>query len=205
MNTQDISRTAVTGYLSLVRVPLDAAIGLLPGDPGRAQTRKLALDRADATARALAAAVLRDATLREDAQRRRLATQERERALNLRTQAKQTAQKADERLDEREEQAQERRRQAAEQAKARRAAAARERRERTKQARETEQQRTQASRKVQAKVEERIDEREPQERLAVLEVKEKAQREQEVALAEQAEADRLADAAASIKEERKAQ
>ena len=202
MNTHTISRTAVNGYLRLARTPVDLAIGLLPGDPAAGEARKLAVDRADATARAVAAALLRDPQLRDDAQRRRKAAQERARALSLRAQARRTGEAADEHLDERHEQAEERRRRAAEQAKERRAAAARERRERTKRAQQTERKREQASRDVHAKVEDRIEEREPAERLEVVEAQAQAQREQETALAEQAEAQRLAEAAAALKEER---
>jgi hypothetical protein len=52
-------------------------------------------------------------------------------------------------------------------------------------------------------VEEKIEELAPEARLDTLEEKAAAQREREVALAERDEAQRLADAAAALKEERK--
>src|SRR5947209_9415048 len=197
---QGISRSAVKGYLKLARTPLDAAVGLLPGDR---EARQLALDRADATARAFAGAVLRDQSLREDAQRRRAAASEREKALRLKGEAQQKAAEADQRLDQRHDQAQQRRRRAAERAEERRESATRERRQRTKRAEQAEQQRKEASQQVEAGVQERIDEREPKERLAVLDAKAKATGERGDALTERDEARRLAEAAANVKDERK--
>src|SRR5436305_13171860 len=108
---QGISRSAVKGYLKLARTPLDAAVGLLPGDR---EARQLALDRADATARALAGAVLRDQSLREDARRRRAAASARERAIKPQSEAEHKSVEADQPLDQRHEQAQQRRRRSAE-------------------------------------------------------------------------------------------
>ncbi len=68
MNARAIPRTAVESYLRLVRLPLDGAVGLLPGNrTGAKPAAKLALDRADATLRAVIATILRDPALREDA------------------------------------------------------------------------------------------------------------------------------------------
>ena len=56
MNARTLPRTAVDGYLRLVRLPLDTAIGLLPGNGnGPAPAAKLAVDRADASVRAVVA------------------------------------------------------------------------------------------------------------------------------------------------------
>src|SRR6059058_2112047 len=106
MNVRVIPRTAVTGYLKLVRTPLDSAIRLLPGSNGDgAKPTRLAVDRADATVRSVAGSLLADPVLREDGARRHQAARERERGMRLRSQAAETAEQADARLQEREEQA----------------------------------------------------------------------------------------------------
>ena len=66
MNIRVIPRTAVNSWLKLVRLPLDGAIRLLPGSgSGPRPTAKLAIDRADATVRAVIAGVLGDSQLSE--------------------------------------------------------------------------------------------------------------------------------------------
>ena len=69
MNARRIPGTAVENSLRLVRVPLDAAIGRLPGNgTGARPTARLALDRADVAVRAFAGTILGDSVLSEDAQ-----------------------------------------------------------------------------------------------------------------------------------------
>src|SRR5206468_5678012 len=59
VNVTTIPAIAIDRYLKLVRIPLDTAIGFLPGNgDGRGPAAELALDRADATLRAIAASVL---------------------------------------------------------------------------------------------------------------------------------------------------
>src|SRR5687768_11296672 len=108
MTTRTIPRAAVDVYLRVARLPVDTAVGLLPGDDqGIRPAAQLTVDRADATLRDLAGLVLADRELRADAARRRIAADERERALRLRAEARRTKQQADERLGERQESAQE--------------------------------------------------------------------------------------------------
>jgi hypothetical protein len=82
MNARSIPRTAVESSLRLVRVPLDAAIGWLPGNGTGARPKaSLAFDRSDATVHAVAGqdqvarqrakAELRANGRREDAERER--------------------------------------------------------------------------------------------------------------------------------------
>ena len=79
MNARSIPGAAVENSLRLVRVPLDAAIGWLPGNgTGARPTARLALDRADAALRAFAGTIFGDSVLSEDAQMRRAALNERE-------------------------------------------------------------------------------------------------------------------------------
>src|SRR3989442_1775457 len=109
MDVRWIPRTAVDGYVRLARRPLDAALGLV--DRNGAGT--IAVDRVDATVRAIAGAALRDDRLREDATRRREAANERERALRLAAEAELRGQRgADEAVEHRQE-AQRTRREAA--------------------------------------------------------------------------------------------
>src|SRR5947209_9468480 len=149
MNVQVIPRTALKGYLRLVRTPVDAAIGLLPGNGNGAKpTAELAVDRADAAVRSVAGTLLRDPALREDGERRRQAARERERGLRLRSQAEETAQQADARLQEREEQARKQRQRARQTASARRRQAESQAHQEKQRAAKTEMRRREASRKV---------------------------------------------------------
>jgi hypothetical protein len=79
MSTRTISRVALTSSLRLARLPLDLAIAFLPA--GGRQAARSAVDQADANVRALAAAILSDDVLREDAQRRYATTEARERLM----------------------------------------------------------------------------------------------------------------------------
>lgn len=204
MNIRSIPRTAVKGSLRAVRLPLDAAIGALPGgDQQRRTNVKLALDRADATALAIAGSLLRDGDLLEDAQRRRRAADERGRALKLRDQAERRGEQADAQLQKTEEQAEQRRRKASQQASQRRQRAAEERTQRSRRAAQAEQRRTEASRQAEERTEERIEEQGNRERLDALETEARAERQAEEALVERDESRRLGDAAARAKAERK--
>jgi hypothetical protein len=204
MNVALIPRTVVTGYLRLVRTPVDTAIGLLPGNGnGPKPAAQLAVDRADAAVRSVAGALLRDPVLLEDGQRRRQAALERERAIRLRTHEEQTAETADDRLERREEQAQTQRQRARETANARRRQAETKAQKERKQAAETETRRREASRKAAAKREEAIEQRAPREELESLEAKSEALRAREAEVAARDEARRLADAATKVRAERK--
>ena len=115
MNVRFIPRTAITGYLRLVRLPLDAVVGLLPHDgSGAGASAELALDRTDASIRTVAGTILGDQVLLDDARRRRVAAEERRRALRLRGEAERESQEADSRLAERQERAERQRREAEE-------------------------------------------------------------------------------------------
>ena len=113
MSPRAIPRTFLGGYLKLIRLPLDTAVRLLPGNgAGPRATAEVALDRIDALTRSIAGTLLVDPVLREDAQRRGAAASERQRAARLRSQAQTTTEEADERVEKRERQASRRRKQA---------------------------------------------------------------------------------------------
>jgi len=198
MNVRLIPRTAVAGYIWLIRTPLDSAIGLLPGNgDGPKPAAQLAVDRADATVRSVAGTLLRDPVLLEDGQRRRQAARERERAVSLRSREQQTGETADAQLEQRDEQA----RQTADNRRRQAETTAQKERE---QATKTETRRREASRKAAAKREEAIEDRAPREDLQALEAKSEALSAREAEVAARDEARRLADAATKVRAERKA-
>jgi hypothetical protein len=205
MNVRVIPRTAVQGYLKLVRTPVDTAIGLLPGNgKGAKPSAQLAVDRADATVRSVVGTLLGDRVLREDGARRRQAAQERERGLRLRDHAEQTAEQADARLQERERQAQQERRRARQTATARRREAETKAQKKKQQAARTESRRREAAHDVAAQREQAIERRAPHEELETLEAKSDALRAREQEITARDEARRLAEAARQVKAERKA-
>ena len=205
MNSRSIPRAAVDGSLRLVRVPLDAAIGRLPGNgTGVRPTARLALDRADATLRAFAGTILGDSVLREDAEMRRVALKERERAQALRSEAQEQNEEADARLQERQDQVARQRAQAELRAKSRRDAADRERGEKTRRAGELERSRLAASDNAAARADAAINQRAPKARLETLDARSDALRQKEAALSANDEARRLREAASRARAARKA-
>ena len=199
MTTRTIPRVALGAYLRVVRAPFDGLVALLPGDGA-----SLALDRTEATIRALAGMALGDAQLVEDAQRRRVAADERERAIRLHAEAERRTDAEDERLAERREDAERRREQAAEQANARRRRARKSEQQTRSRAGEAERKRRAAARKTAQQADETIDERERRARLETLDTKAEALDEHDDAMTAEDEARRLAEAAAAAKAERKA-
>ena len=205
MTVRRISGTAVESSLRLVRLPLDAAIGRLPGNgTGARPTARLALDRADAAVRAFAARILGDSVLREDAQMRRVALKAREQGQALRGEAEQKTEEADARLQERQDQVARQRAQAELRAKRRRDEAGRKRKEKTRRAEQIERKRLAASSAAAERADQAVSERAPRARLETLDAKTGALRKQEEALAANDEARRLRKAASRAKAERKA-
>lgn len=194
---RSISRTMLDRYLKVVKWPLDRGARL-----GGERT-EIALDRADATVRATAATVIGDGELREDAERRFTAADERERALKLRMEAELKAENADTRLEERKQTAA-RQKQAAD----RRSAEAKQRAEKAKQAKkenvkEVERRRKSANATAAARKTEAIEAKERRQRLEALDEEAKALEKREQALVAKDEAQRLGNAAATVKEARK--
>jgi hypothetical protein len=195
-----ISRNALTGGLTLARLPLDSAFRLA-GD--RATSAKLAVDRADAVIRTVFAAAFRDEVLADDAARRRQAANERERAVHLRSEAQERTARADERTQERRQQADERRRAAAEEAERKRDQAVKRRRAVKSRASKTAARRRESAEKSAARSEEAIEARAKRERLETLDDKAKALDKRDEALTAADETRRLAEAAAAVKTQRK--
>jgi flagellar biosynthesis GTPase FlhF len=189
MSIRAIPRSAIGGSIRAARLPLDIAVGLLPGNgDGPSASATVALDRVEAHLRDLAGIALADEALREDAALRRLAADERERALRLRAAAARRAQVADERLDETLEETEEQREQAAERARRQREQAAAQRKQRSQQAAQTAGERKASSTRAAAAREEVIEEQATDARLEQLEREAAALDETAAALATESEA-----------------
>ena len=205
MNARTLPRFAVDQSLKFMRFPIDATIARLSGgrETGAGPAAKLAVDRVDATVRSLAASLLNDPILRDDAQARDAASSERERAMKLRDEAQRQSERADKRLGERRDQA-ERQRERADQhvaSKVERANASRD--EKAKKAATTEKQRLASSRQAEARTEDAVEQRANQKRVAALDAQSESLSDRQEALTAADEADRLASAAARAKDERK--
>lgn len=203
MSPARTTTTAVDRSLKLIRIPLDLAVGLLPGaQTGPGAAARLAVERLDASARGVLAAVLHDDRLTEDARRRAAAADERERAVRLRREGEARQQQAEERLDDRREQASERRERAGSRASSRRQQAERTREATTRRAKQAQGERTAANRHSEERTEEAIDATESARRLPGVEEQAEALGEREAALARADEARRLGDAATRVKQQR---
>ena len=200
MALRTASRLGVTASVRAARLPFDVGIRLV-GDPD--SSLALAVDRADARARALAGFVLGDADLQEDAARRHAATDERVRALRLREQAGDVADQADERLTEQEKAAVRRRADAAAAAERRKAEAEERRQSRDAESAQAAERRRRATESAKATAQQAARERAEAARLDVLEEKAEALEQEEEALIASDEAERLARAAELAKESRK--
>lgn len=205
MSLRDIPRTAVGSAVKLTRLPLDIVVSMLPGNgTGTKPAAAIAVDRFEATLRDAAGIALFDNELREDATRRRLAADERERELRLRAEAERRSAEADERFSARVEDAEDRRSAAEQRAEHERQAAEQRKQQRAANAARRAQTRKAANRKVRAKVEQKIEQDSDAARLEALEKEAKALEEREAALTAQSEAQRLQAEATKKKAARKA-
>src|SRR5947209_5181354 len=110
MQLPTLAHRAVDQWLKILRLPVQASLQVLPnGSQGPRNAALLTVDRADATVRATIGSILNDNELVADAQRRRVAAEERERALSLRLTAEAKKAEADDRLAERHEELDQRR------------------------------------------------------------------------------------------------
>jgi hypothetical protein len=201
MTLRTISSTAVGASLKLARFPVDGVLRVAGG--ARANGVKLILDRADARIRALAGKALGDESLQEDARRRGLAADERERAMHLRAEAELRSERADEQVAAKERAAERRRGRAAESAKRQRRQAEERRESRKRQAAQATHRRRNAAEKSADQSEKAIEERAKLEHLEHLDTKAEALEEKEAALRAEDEARRLRAAASDAKAERK--
>lgn len=200
MALRTASRLGVAASVRAARLPFDVGIRLV-GDPD--SSLALAVDRADARARALAGFFLGDADLQDDAARRHAATDERVRALRLREQAEDVADRADQRLAEQEKAAVRRRADAAAETQRRKAEAEERRQSREAESAQAADRRRRAAESAKATAQQTARERAEAARLDALEEKAEALEQEEEALIASDEAKRLARAAEAAKESRK--
>lgn len=199
MDLLSLPRHAVAGYIKLARLPLDTTVKLA----GRGERGKLVVDRAGAAARDVAGATLGDDELRRDAQLRRAATDERERAHDLRDAAEQRERDADERYAERKQTAAGRRRQASQRAGPKRRTAEQRHDANRSQVRKTARARKAATDRATASKQDAIDARAKRQRLSTLDRTAEALERRDAAVTAQDEAKRLGNAAARAKAKRK--
>lgn len=198
MSMRTTSRSAVRGYVKLLRLPLDAAAGMRTRNGGR-----IGLDRLEAVVLGVAGRTLRDEELVRDGERVRLAADERERAARLRADAQTRSEVAEKRLSEKEETAEQQRREAARRAADRKKRADQQRQAETRRVAGVESQRRRASQTAQARKEEAIEGRAKRVRLEQLDEEADALAKQQNALTARKEAQRLRSAASRTKAARK--
>jgi len=206
MSLQTIPRTAVDGYLKLLRLPADAvARALRPTNAHDGETTgvELALDRAEATLRDVAGSVLRDPELRDDAWRRRAAANERERALTLRAAAERRGQEADAELATRAKTAEQHREEAAGREQEKEERADQQRAAESRELAQVESRRRAAAEDKAQKAEEALEDRSRRARLEQLNAEAQTLEEEQEALTARSESQRLRRAAGETKAARK--
>jgi hypothetical protein len=206
MSLQTMTRTAVDGYLKLLRLPADAVAGALRPRNGRDDETtavELALDRVEATLRDVAGSVLHDPQLREDARRRRVAANERERALELRAAADRHSLEADGELAARAETAEQHRRAAARREQEKKERVQQQRAAESRQLAQVENRRRAAVEDEAKNAEEAIEGRSRRARLEQLHTETQTLDEEQAALTARSEAQRLRRAASETKTARK--
>jgi hypothetical protein len=204
MSLRTISRSAVGGYVKLVRLPLDAAIRLRPRNRGNGQPAgTIALDRFEARLRSIAGRTLRDEELVQDADRRRLAADERERAEHLRAEADRRTAHAEAQAMDKSTKAEQQRRRASERAAQRKKLAGNRRRAETRRIADVKARRRRANKNGAARKEDAIDDRAKRVRLKQLDREADALAKKQDALTAKSEAERLRRTASRTKAARK--
>ena len=204
MSARAISRSAVGGYIKMLRLPFDAAVGLRTRN-GRKDLSGAAitLDRFEARLRSIAGHTLRDDELVQDAERRRLAADERERAGDMRAEAQRRSDHGEERLSEREKKADQQRRHAARLAADRKKRAEQQREAESRRIAGLETRRRRANQKTTARKAEEIEDRSKRARLQQLDQEADALAKKREALTTKNESQRLRRAASAAKSKRK--
>lgn len=203
MSIRKLPGTALDRYLNLVKMPLDAAARRTRKSDDATSAAELLLDRVDATVRDTAGRVFGDQELQDEARRRRVAADERERALRLKAEAKARTQEADQEFAQRQRAAEDRRQQAEKRAQEEKQRIEREKEAKQREVTKVASQRKAANRKVASTVEGAVEDRAKRSRLEQLETETGALREEEAALDAKAKAEQLSVAAGKAKAARK--
>jgi len=200
--TKTIPGKAVDGALKIARVPVDKLLEVAPENKATTSIG-LAVDRTDAAVRGAAGTVLRDGGLAQDADKRRSATSERERALKLRANAEKKVDTAEADAEKKRQEVEARKQKAAADAKKKREQAKKQADAKKAQAEKDEKQKKQAASKKAAEKKQKAAKNGKVEKLEELEKKSEALEVKEAAVTAQAEARRLEDSASKVKEKRK--
>jgi colicin import membrane protein len=203
MSMRTISRSAVGGYIKLLRLPWDAAFAARASTGENHSGGTIVLDRFEARLRSIAGRALHDDELVRDAERRRLAADERARAGRLRVDAQRRSEHAEERLTGRVKEAQQQRRQAARQAADRKKDAERRRQAESRRIDALEARRRRANESAAAAKEEAIEHRSKGARLQQLDEEAHTLARKQDALTAKNESQRLRQAASKAKATRK--
>jgi hypothetical protein len=199
-----IRHKMVTTWLDVARLPADVATRVLPnGTAGPRARAQVFVDHVDAATRTILGGLLRDEELEADGRRRRIAADERADALRLHTVADEKLAEADRRVEQaRTQAAKDRDRSRKEAAKAIEQVAekAEDRKDRVEQQADAAERQVEQAREAEL---ERVEKQAKRARLAAVEDEAKALDAEAAALTAEDEAERLADAAASAKEQRK--
>ena len=208
MSLQTLSRTAVNGYLKVLRLPANAVAGVLRprnSRDGETTAVELTLDRVEAAVRGAAGRALHDTQLQDEARRQRLAADERERALELRRAAERQSRQADEEFVARTDTVEQRRRDAARQAEEKKERARQRRKETTARLTEAEEHGRAVVQARKDQTEGAIDDTARRSRLEQLSTEAETLEDEEQALTARSEAQRLRRAASETKAKRKAE
>jgi hypothetical protein len=204
MSLRTISRSAVSAYIRLLRLPVDTAVGLRTRngrtEPSRATLR---LDRLEASLRGIAGRTLRDEGLVRHGDRMLIAADERQRAGGLRAEARVRSERADRRLSEKEKQAEQKRRRAGQRAAGRKKQADRQRQAESRRIEKVEARRRRANENGAARREQAIEDLSKRARLQQLDKDADALAKQQDALTAKNESQRLRSAASKTKAARK--
>jgi hypothetical protein len=203
MTKKSLPGKAVDGALKIARAPVDKLLDVAPENRATASLG-LAVDRTDAAVRGAAGTVLRDGGLSQDADMRRSATSERERALKLRGKAEEKVDTAEAEAEKKRNEVEARNQKAEADAKKKREQAKKQRDQKKAQAEKEEQQRKKAASEKAAEKKAKAAKASKADKLAQLEKKSDALEVKEAAVTAQAEARRLEGAASKTKEKRKA-
>jgi hypothetical protein len=200
MSLKGVTKSVVDRSLKVARTPVDLTMKAAGASRSPA---KLAVDRAEAGIRGAAGTILRNPGLKQDAKRRELAAEERERALTLEREAEAREQEARERAEADRKRAAEKRARAARDAQKRKDEAAKQRKAEEAKAKRAAEARKKTAAKAAEKTAKENAKRQKAAELESLRVKEETLDAKEKAVRTERESKALADAAAAAKAERK--
>jgi colicin import membrane protein len=185
-----------------MRIPIDTAVALIDRE-GKGAALRLSVDRVDTAARRVAGRVLHDEQLKNDAEQREIAIEQRARALQLRSEAELRREWAADEFEDEMDDAKKQRAAAKKRAKKEHEKIAEEERTERERVAATTRTRKAANNKVSDLIESQIDDRSQKTRLAQLEKEAEVLDARDESLVAESEAQRLERKASEVKAERK--